>query len=167
MIDVAEAGPADRTALIALLADMAEHYVERRDIATLAAAAEALTTPAGRAGPFCLIARRGDLAVGLASLSGFFPAYDLTWGLLLKDVYVGSTHRGGGVGRALMTAVTRFAVARDYTRVDWTTDGTNGRAQAFYARLGVVPSGKILYRLTGSALAAASCGEWPAEETAP
>jgi GNAT superfamily N-acetyltransferase len=163
---ITRAGPADRTALMSLLADMAQHYGEQRDIARLAAAAEALTTPGGRAGPFCLVARRGDVAVGFASLSGFFPAFDLTWGLLLKDIYVAGTDRGTGIGRALMTEVTRFAVAEGYTRVDWTTDGTNGRARAFYAGLGVETSGKIFYRLTGSALVAASCGHWPAEETA-
>ncbi len=166
MTTVSQAGPADRTALIALLADMAQHYAERRDVRTLADAAEALTAPGGRAGPFCLVARRGNVAVGFASLSGFFPAYDLTWGLLLKDIYIGSAHRGSGVGRALMTAAMQFAVAQGYTRVDWTTDGTNGRAQGFYARLGVAPLGKVFYRLTGTALAAAACGDWPAQENA-
>lgn len=166
MITIAEATPADRTALMALLSEMGRFYAEHTDTPRLASAAEALTSPAGRAGPFCLLARNHDLPVGFASLSGFFPAYDFTWGLLLKDIYVAEMHRGTGVGRALMTEAMRFAGAGHYTRVDWTTDGTNGRAQAFYQRLGVAPAGKVFYRLAGSALTAAACGHWPEEEDA-
>jgi GNAT superfamily N-acetyltransferase len=167
MLRVAEASPADRTALIALLGEMGRFYAEHADTGRLARAAEALTSPGGRAGPFCLLARLRDLPAGFVSLSGFFPAFDFTWGLLLKDIYVAEAHRGAGVGRALMTEAMRFATEGRYTRVDWTTDGTNGRAQAFYERLGVVPSGKVFYRLTGSALTAAACGDWPPEGDAP
>jgi GNAT superfamily N-acetyltransferase len=167
MITIAEALPTDRSALIALLAEMGRFYAEHTDTERLAQAAEALTTPAGRAGPFCLVARKHDLPAGFVSLSGFFPAYDFTWGLLLKDIYVAEMHRGTGVARQLMTEVMRFATGNRYTRVDWTTDGTNGRARAFYNRLGVAPAGKVFYRLTGSALTAAACGDWPPEEDAP
>ena len=166
-ITVEEATPADRMALITLLAEMGRFYAEHSDPPLLARAAEALTDPAGRAGPFCLLARRNDLPAGLVSLSGFFPAYDFTWGLLLKDVYVAEAHRGTGVASALMTGAMRFAVEGRYSRVDWTTDGTNGRAQAFYGKLGVAPAGKVFYRLSGGALAAAACGDWPVEEKAP
>jgi len=167
MVTVTEASLADRTALVSLLAEMSGYYSERGNVAALAAAAEALTTPSGRAGPFCLIARNGDMPAGLVSLSGFFPAFDLTWGLLLKDIYVAEAHRGTSAGRALMTAAMQFATARGYTRVDWTTDATNARARAFYAKLGVAPSGKIFYRLTGSALAAAACGDWLTQGNPP
>ena len=164
MATITQATERDRTALISLLAEMGRHYAENTGITRLAEAAEALTTPGGPAGPFCLIARDGDLPAGLVSLSGFFPAFDFTWGLLLKDIYVAEAHRGTGIARELMTEAMRFATKGGYTRVDWTTDGTNGRAQRFYERLGVAPAGKVFYRLTGSALTAAACGEWPPEE---
>ncbi len=167
MIAIAEATPNDRTALMVLLSEMGRFYAERTDVEHLARAAEALTTPGGRAGPFCLLARLRDLPAGFVSMSGFFPAFDFSWGLLLKDIYVAEAHRGAGVGRALMTEAMRFATAGHYTRVDWTTDGTNGRAQAFYEGLGIAPSGKVYYRLTGSALNAAACGDWPPEGDAP
>ncbi len=166
MIGVAEAAPADRPALAALLAEMGSFYAERTDAATLAAAAQALTAPAGRAGPFCLLARRDGAPAGFVSMSGFFPAFDFTWGLLLKDLFVAEAHRGTGVARQLMTAAMRLAATRGYTRVDWTTDATNARARAFYADLGVAPAGKIFYRLTGEALEAAGHGRWPARESA-
>ena len=162
MVRVAEASAEDRPALAALLAEMARFYAERTDTATLAAAAEDLTSPAGRAGPFCLLARDGDAPAGLVSLSGFFPAFDFTWGLLLKDIFVAEAARRSGVARALMTAAMRFAVQKGYTRVDWTTDQGNAVARAAYAALGIAPAGKIFYRLSETALAEAAEGRWPA-----
>lgn len=162
-ITVTEAGPADRVALVPLLAEMGRHGGERTDTATLGAAAEALTRPAGRAGPFCLLARRHGAAVGLASLSGVFPARDFTWGLSLKDLYVIEAARGAGIGRALMAEAMRFAALQGYTRVDWTTEAGNAPARTFYAGLGVAPAGRILYRLAEEELAAAAQGRWPAE----
>lgn len=166
-ISIAEAGPADRVALVPLLAEMGRHYGERTDTATLGAAAEALTSPAGRAGPFCLIARRHGAALGLASLSGIFPARDFTWGLVLKDLYVAEAARGAGVGRALMTEAMRFAALQGYSRVDWTTEARNARARGFYAGLGVAPAERIFYRLEKDDLAAAAQGRWPGREGAP
>lgn len=161
MLSVREAGAADRPALIPLLREMSEFYAERRDTATLAGAAATLTSPAGRAGPFCLLAAEGGLGRGFVSLCGFFPAWDFTWGLLLKDIFVSEAARGTGTARALMTAVAEFAARHGYSRIDWTTDGRNARARAFYAGLGVPIADKPYYRLTGETLAAAARGAWP------
>lgn len=166
-IAIAEAGPADRVALVPLLAEMGRHYGERTDTATLGAAAEALTSPAGRAGPFCLLARRQGAAVGLASLSGVFPALDFTWGLFLKDLYVAEAARGAGIGRALMTEAMRFAALQGYSRVDWMTEAGNARARAFHAGLGVAPTDRIFYRLAKDDLAAAAQGRWPGQWSLP
>ena len=161
MLTVTEAGPADRAGLVVLLAEMATWYAERDDRARLAVAAVTLTSPQGLAGPFCLLARQDGVPVGLASLCGFFPAFDFTWGLLLKDIFVAEAARGGGAARALMTAAAGLAAGRGYSRLDWTTDGDNRRAQAFYRRLGADAADKLFYRLEGAALAAAARGDWP------
>ncbi len=159
---VVEAGAAERALLLPLLAEMAGWYAERRDAATLEAAAAALTSPAGRGGPFCLLALDGGTPSGFVSLSGFFPAFDFTWGLLLKDLFVAEAHRGGGSARRLMTAAAGFATARGFSRIDWTTDGGNARARAFYRGLGVPVADKLFYRLDGATLADAARGTWPA-----
>ena len=80
-IAVTLAGPADRSALMRVLAEMGDYYDELLGHKRLHAAAEALTAPANRAGPFCLIGRVGDEPAGLVALSGFFPARDFTRGL--------------------------------------------------------------------------------------
>jgi GNAT superfamily N-acetyltransferase len=160
MTRVREAGVAERPLLVPLLREMSAFYAERQDDATLAEAAATLTAPAGRAGPFCLVADDRETPLGFVSLCGFFPAFDFTWGLLLKDIFVAEAARGSGAARALMTAMAAFAMARGYSRVDWTTDGRNARARAFYADLGVPIADKPYYRIEGAALAAAARGDW-------
>lgn len=153
----------DADALGALLAEMAAHYDEDARPATLAAATRALLAPAPPAGPFALVSEvEGGALTGLAVLCGFFPARDFTWGLLLKDLYVAQRARGTAAARALMTACAAFTQRHGYSRLDWTTDRTNGRARGFYGALGVPLAPKVFYRLEAEALAAAAAGAWPA-----
>ena len=62
--------------------------------------------------------------------------YDLRPTLVLKELYVDESARGSGLGRALMQAVARQAVALDAPRVNWTVLPDNHPAQAFYRELG-------------------------------
>jgi len=163
-IAVTLAGPPDRPALMRVLAEMGAYYDELLGHTRLVAAAEALTSPANRAGPFCLIARAGDEPAGLVSLSGFFPAQDFTWGLLLKDVFVMEAHRGTRAARALMRGAMRFAVTGGYSRVDWGTSEENLRAHAFYGKLGAAPLARLSYRFQDQALNDAAEGRWPVPE---
>ena len=163
-IAVTLAGPSDRPALMRVLAEMSAYYDELLGHTRLVAAAEALTSPANRAGPFCLIARAGDEPAGLVSLSGFFPARDFTWGLLLKDIFVMEAQRGTRAARALMRGAMRFALTGGYSRVDWATGEENLRARAFFAKLGMVPVARLPYRLEHEVLAEASQGLWPVPE---
>ncbi len=98
---------------------------------------------------------------GFVSLCGLFPAFDFTWGLLLKDLFVAEAARGTGAAHALMTASAGFAARHGYTRIDWTTDGRNDRAKAFYRKMGVPIADKPFYRIDGATLAAAARGAWP------
>ena len=163
-INVALAGVADRPALMRVLAEMGAYYDELLGHKRLIAAAEALTSPANRAGPFCLIARAGDEPAGMVVLAGFFPARDFTWGLLLRDVFVMEAHRGTRAARALMRGAMRFAASGNYSRVEWGTAEENLRARAFYAKLGITPEARLSYRLEDEALAEAAHGLWPVQE---
>lgn len=166
-IAVTLAGPADRSALMRVLAEMGDYYDELLGHKRLYAAAEALTAPANRAGPFCLIGRAGDEPAGLVALSGFFPARDFTWGLLLKDIFVMEAYRGTRAARALMRGAMRFAVSGGYSRVEWSTAEENLRARAFYAKLGAAPIARLSYRFEDEALAESAQGLWPAPEEEP
>ena len=53
----------------------------------------------------------------------------------LEDLYVDSTVRGGGVGRALIAHVERWARDHDAEKVYWLTQETNATARKLYDRV--------------------------------
>jgi len=57
--------------------------------------------------------------------------------------FVLSEWRGGGVGRALFAASSRFAVDAGYRKIVITVRASNSSAQAFYGRLGFVACGRL------------------------
>lgn len=84
-----------------------------------------------------LLARRGDCAVGFATLYWTRMSSRATVVALLNDLYVSSDHRGGrgaGVGNLLMQAAAQAASARGYPLLTWQTAPDNVSAQALYNR---------------------------------
>ncbi|WP_405672660.1 GNAT family N-acetyltransferase [Streptomyces canus] len=84
-----------------------------------------------------------------------------TWrgvhGIYLEDLYVRPTARGGGHGKALLTALARICVERGYQRLEWSVLNWNTPAIDFYKALGARPQDEwTVYRLTDEALAQAS-----------
>ena len=74
--------------------------------------------------------------------------------------------RGRGVGRALMAALARIAVQRDYGRFEWSVLDWNEPALGFYRSLGAKPhAGWTVQRLTGAPLAELA-GHWPTPSSA-
>jgi GNAT superfamily N-acetyltransferase len=74
-------------------------------------------------------------------------------GLYLEDLYVQPTHRGTGLGRALLEHLGALAVERDYGRFEWSVLDWNEHAIRFYKGMGatVMPEWRIC-RVTGEAL---------------
>jgi ribosomal protein S18 acetylase RimI-like enzyme len=56
--------------------------------------------------------------------------------LYIKELYVGDTVRGRGIGEALMRAAAREAVAHGCASIKWQVAEWNTRARAFYEQLG-------------------------------
>ncbi|MFG2469180.1 GNAT family N-acetyltransferase [Streptomyces canus] len=84
-----------------------------------------------------------------------------TWrgvhGIYLEDLYVRPTVRGGGHGKALLTALARICVERGYQRLEWSVLNWNTPAIDFYQALGARPQDEwTVYRLTDEALVKAS-----------
>lgn len=83
-----------------------------------------------------LLAEAGGEAIGFAL---FFPTYStfLTKpGLYLEDLFVRESHRGKGVGHALLTEVARIATQRGAGRLEWSVLDWNAKAITFYERFG-------------------------------
>ncbi|HUS27708.1 MAG TPA: GNAT family N-acetyltransferase [Kofleriaceae bacterium] len=108
-----------------------------------------------------LIAERAGTPVGFAL---FFPSYSTFLakpGLYLEDLFVRPAERGKGVGGALMAALARIAVQRNYGRFEWSVLDWNEPALKFYASLGAKPQSEwTVQRLTGDALYALA-DSWP------
>jgi GNAT superfamily N-acetyltransferase len=123
-----------------------------------------------------LFGARPAAEVLLAELSGapvgfalFFQSYSTFLGkpgLYLEDLFVRLGERGKGVGAALMSALARIAVQRDYGRFEWSVLDWNAPALKFYASLGAQPQNEwTVQRLTGAPLAALA-DKWPHPVTA-
>jgi GNAT superfamily N-acetyltransferase len=156
--------PADLTIRVAIADDCATILTFIKDLAEYEKLShEVVTDETGlrttlfgaRPAAEVLIAELASTPVGFAL---FFQSYSTFLGkpgLYLEDLFVRPTARGKGVGRALMSALARIAVSRDYGRFEWSVLDWNEPALQFYRSLGAKPQSEwTVQRLTGAPLAA-------------
>ncbi|KUM82589.1 GNAT family N-acetyltransferase [Streptomyces pseudovenezuelae] len=94
-----------------------------------------------------------DTVVGYAVWFLTFSTWRGVHGIHLEDLYVRPTARGGGHGKALLTALARICVERGYQRLEWSVLNWNTPAIDFYESLGARPQDEwTAYRLTDEAL---------------
>ena len=101
----------------------------------------------------CLIADDEGEAAGFAL---YFPIYS-TWrgpSIHLEDLFVQPSHRGRGIGKALLGYVAAIAMERGCTRMQWDVLDWNTPAIDFYRGCGAImlEPWRIM-RVTGAALA--------------
>lgn len=102
-----------------------------------------------------LIAEDEGGPVGFALFFTSYSTFLAKPGLYLEDLFVRPAARGKGLGKAMMIALAKICVARDYGRFEWSVLDWNAPALAFYRALGALPQGEwTVQRLTGPALAA-------------
>ncbi len=102
-----------------------------------------------------LVAESGGEVVAFALFFTNFSTFLAQPGLYLEDLFVKPTHRGHGIGEALLTRLGRLAVERNYGRFEWSVLDWNENAIRFYERMGatVMPEWRIC-RITGKTLQA-------------
>ena len=111
-------------------------------------------TPAAEA----LIAERasepGDPEIlGYALFFPTFSSFLTSTGIWLEDLFVRPSHRGAGVGRALLSAVAARVRERGGERLEWAALDWNELALGFYRRMGASTASEwITHRLDGPAL---------------
>lgn len=81
-----------------------------------------------------------------------------TWlgvhGIYLEDLYVSPSHRGTGLGRALLQSLAVIAQHNGFGRVEWSVLTWNEPSIGFYRSLGAVGlDDSMTMRLSGAALA--------------
>lgn len=82
-----------------------------------------------------------DIAGELVAYAVFFP-YFATFrgqrGFYLEDIFITESHRGKGIGEALIREIARLAQARGFERIDFQVIEWNAPAIGFYEKLGAV-----------------------------
>ena len=101
----------------------------------------------------CLLVDVDDQTVAFALFFHNFSTFLGQPGLYLEDLYVQPTHRGRGIGRALLVRLAALATERGCGRFEWSVLDWNERAIGFYEKLGatVMPDWRIC-RVTGEQL---------------
>ncbi len=158
---IRDAQPSDTGDLLRLIRALALYEKEPEAVeATEPDLERALFGPDPRV--FASVAEVDGAVVGMAI---YFLSYS-TWtgrhSLYLEDLFVEPGWRGRGLGRDLVAALARRAVALGCARMEWAVLDWNEPAIGFYRALGARPmEGWTLYRLSGASLASA------AEPTSP
>jgi GNAT superfamily N-acetyltransferase len=153
-LSIEAARHADVPALLALIGELAEFERLAHEVAvTEATLAAALFGP--RPVAEAAVARVAGEAAGFALYFRNFSTFIGREGLFLEDLYVRPSHRGQGVGRALLAHVAAIAAARGCGRMEWAVLNWNRRAVDFYQALGARPVNDwTIYRLDRAALEA-------------
>lgn len=108
-----------------------------------------------------LIAEVAGAPVGFALFFQNYSTFLARPGIYLEDLFVQPAARGLGVGAALLAALARLAVERDYGRFEWSVLDWNEPALGFYRSLGASALDEwVIHRVTGAPLAALAA-RWP------
>lgn len=102
---------------------------------------------------FAHVAEVDGAVVGTAIWYLSFSTWDGVHGIFLEDLYVDPTHRGSGLGRALLARLAEICVERGYSRLQWQVLDWNAPSIEFYRSLGGIDLVDWrTYRLAGAAL---------------
>ena len=154
---VRAAEPCDVPVLLELFGELAEYEHLTHELrATEQGLAAALfgDSPVAEA----LIAERdadsgGSEILGYALFFPTFSSFLTSTGVWLEDLFVRPSHRGAGVGRALLSAVAASVRERGGERLEWAALDWNELALGFYRRTGASTMQEwITHRLDGAAL---------------
>jgi GNAT superfamily N-acetyltransferase len=154
------ARPDDAPVILQFIRDLAEY--EKLSHAVVADEAQLRETLFGaRPAAEVLLAEVGGEALGFALFFQSYSTFLARPGLYLEDLFVRPAARKRGLGAALMSALARIAVQRDYGRFEWSVLDWNTPALDFYRSLGAAPLDEwTVQRLVGAPLAKLA-ERWP------
>lgn len=102
---------------------------------------------------FALIAEWRGEPCGFALYFFNFSTFLGRHGVYLEDLFVLESHRGKGIGKALLVRLAQIAQENKCGRLEWSVLDWNTPAIEFYRSLGAMPMDEwTVYRVTGEAL---------------
>jgi GNAT superfamily N-acetyltransferase len=102
-----------------------------------------------------IVAEQSNQIVGFALFFTNYSTFLTKPGLFIEDLFVQSDYRYQGWGTALVSALARQTIDRDYGRLEWLVQTANQPAIDFYQRLGAtILADWRVCQLAGAALAA-------------
>lgn len=108
---------------------------------------------------FALIAEWDGAPCAFALYFYNFSTFVGKHGVYLEDLFVRQSHRGKGIGKALLSRLARIAIENHCGRLEWSVLDWNAPAIAFYRSLGAAPMDEwTVYRLAGDALSTLADG---------
>ncbi|PVV07428.1 MAG: hypothetical protein B6D77_13945 [gamma proteobacterium symbiont of Ctena orbiculata] len=93
-----------------------------------------------------LVAEHQGKVVGMATLQMVISTAEGGYAGLVEDVVVSESHRGEGIGQALMEHLTKWAVDKGLNRLQLLADQANRPALDFYHKQGWLTTGLIALR---------------------
>jgi len=142
---------AQHESLIDLLCELHAYYNDGAVAPREAVREHLLENLLGPGSPHRLVvaADDGGTVIGLAAITLVYSLVDFAPAqrkhCQLKELYVRSSSRSIGAGRALMEWVASYASERGCCRIDWPVKASNARGISFYESLG---ARRILERLS-------------------
>ena len=101
----------------------------------------------------CALAEWNGEPVGFAVWFVNFSTFSGRHGIYLEDLYVRPSHRGHGLGKALLVYLATECVENGWSRLQWAVLDWNAPSIAFYKSLGAeMMDDWTLCRVTGPAL---------------
>ncbi len=151
-IAIRAARPADSALVFAFVRELAEYERLLPEFdATEKQIATALFGPQSRV--FCDIAEWNGEPAGFALWFLIFSSFRGRDNLYLEDIFVRPTHRGKGVGKALMQTLARRCISEGWPRFEWAVLDWNKPSIEFYKSIGAqVMDDWRICRMSGDAL---------------
>ncbi len=151
-IAIRNAQPGDEATILEFINSLASYEkLSHEVVATTDLIGKTLFGEAPKA--FALIAEQDKRPVGFALYFFNYSTFLGRHGLYLEDLFVPETHRGHGVGKALLSHLAQIAIDHNCGRMEWSVLDWNAPAIAFYKSIGAQSmEGWTINRLTGDAL---------------
>jgi GNAT superfamily N-acetyltransferase len=153
-VPIREARADDVPAVVGLVHELAE-YERSPELCTLTEDQLHAAVFGPEAVARCHVAEVAGEVVGCAVWFRNFSTWRGVPGIYLEDLFVRPSHRGSGLGRALLAELAAVCAERGYARLEWQVLDWNEPSIGFYRALGAVPMDEwTTFRLDGEALTA-------------